>query len=104
MGNLLRWARDHRGLFRLLMFAVLAALLGLNLVLLPHHPHFPPETVVGFWAAFGLAGAVVMTLVLKKGLFPIISRPESFYGRDNVYDAPAKDHYTQEELHDPVDD
>ncbi len=76
LGRLLDMARDAAGGFRKAFFLVLAAMVVLNVLIIPHHPHFPGEEIPGFWAAFGLVLAVVMSFVLKKIIFPFITRPE----------------------------
>ncbi|MFZ5812939.1 MAG: hypothetical protein ACOY4F_12930 [Thermodesulfobacteriota bacterium] len=76
LGRLLDMARDASGGFRKALFLVLAAMVALNFVIIPHHPHFAGEEIPGFWAAFGLVFAVLMSFVLKKIIFPFISRAE----------------------------
>ncbi len=77
--HMLRSARKHVGVFRTLFFGAIAVLIGLNFIIRVHHPHFELERFPGFWFAFGLAGAVTMTLVLKKVIFHIIGKQEDFY-------------------------
>jgi hypothetical protein len=76
LGRLLDMARDASGGFKKALFLVLATLVALNFVILPHHPHFAGEGIPGFWAVFALVLAVVMSFVLKKVIFPFISRAE----------------------------
>ena len=75
-------ARENRVKWKKAMFVFLGLLLVLNIFIHPHHPHVAAESVIGFWAVFGFIGAVVMTFVLKKIVFPLISRSEDFYERD----------------------
>ena len=49
---------------------------AINVLVVPHHPHFAAEDVPGFWAVFALLGTVVMVAVLKKVVYPILARPE----------------------------
>ncbi len=81
--DMLRSARKNVGFFRTLLFGVIAVLIGLNLIITVHHPHFELERYPGFWVVFGLAGAVIMTLVLKKVIFHIIGKQEDFYDRNS---------------------
>jgi uncharacterized membrane protein SirB2 len=83
--TLSRWlikARANAKGWRTAMFVFLILLVILNIFILPHHPHVEEEKIPGFWAAFGFFGAVIMAFVLKKLVFPVISRKEEFYERD----------------------
>ena len=55
-----------RRTLRNLMFASLGLLVALNLFITPHDPHFGLDQFPGFWALFGLLGAVI----LVKGAIP----------------------------------
>jgi hypothetical protein len=79
LGRLLEKAQAASASFRRLMYVTLAAMVVLNLFIVSHHPHFPGEEIPGFWAAFGLIFAVVMSFVLKKIIFPFIHRTEESY-------------------------
>jgi len=46
------------------------------------HPHFVYDAYPGFWAVFGLGVALLMTLILKKIVFPILGRSEDIYDAD----------------------
>jgi len=60
-------------------FAVLALLAALNLVVHPHEPHFGLDAYPGFWALFGLVGAVVLGRVAKGLAHTVLGRSESYY-------------------------
>ena len=45
---------------RNLFFAALGVLVLLNVFIHPHDPHFGLDKLPGFWALFGLAGAVLL--------------------------------------------
>lgn len=45
-------------------------------------PHFVYDVYPAFWAVFGLGVALLMTLVLKKIVFPILGRSEDIYDAD----------------------
>ncbi len=74
-------AKDHTTLWKMAFFVFLAGLVGMNVVLHPHHAHFALETRIGFWAGFGVAVSVTLILVLKKIIYPLINKPEAFYDR-----------------------
>ncbi|CAM2060850.1 conserved hypothetical protein [Desulfovibrionales bacterium] len=46
------------------------------------HPHFGLDIYPCFWPFFGLIVTVLMVLILKKGVFPLICRPEDYYESD----------------------
>lgn len=46
------------------------------------HPHFVYDAYPAFWAVFGLGVALLMTVILKKIVFPILGRPEDLYDAD----------------------
>ena len=81
LGNWLDRARENAQVWKKALFVVLAALVGLNLFITPHHPHFVGEGLPGFWAVFSLGAAVAMVVVLKKIVYPMLARPEDDNGR-----------------------
>jgi hypothetical protein len=64
---------------RNLMFASLALLVALNLFITPHHPHFGLEKIPGFWALFGLMGAVILAKGAKGAAHTFLGKDEDFY-------------------------
>ena len=64
---------------RNLLFAALGLLVLLNVFIHPHHPHFGLETIPGFWALFGLAGAVILAKGAKGLAHTVLGKDESFY-------------------------
>jgi hypothetical protein len=65
--------------FRNLFFAALGVLVLLNVFIHPHHPHFGLETIPGFWALFGLAGAVILAKGAKGLAHTVLGKDENFY-------------------------
>ena len=82
LGNWLEWQTTKVKAWRNLLFAVMIALAVVGALVHNHHPHFVYDELYVFWAAFGWALAVVMTVVLKKIVFPILRKPEDYYDRD----------------------
>jgi peptidoglycan/LPS O-acetylase OafA/YrhL len=76
LGEWLEQQRRRPWRYFKLLLAVLALLVAINVFVRPEHPHFPLETIPGFWAVFGLVAAVGMSLVLKKLASPLLRRPE----------------------------
>ena len=76
LGSWLETARQKAGTFKNVFFLVLAALVMLNFVIVPHEPEFTGEKLPGFWALFALIGSVIMVVVLKKIVYPILAQPE----------------------------
>jgi hypothetical protein len=64
---------------RNLMFAGLGLLVVLNLFITPHHPHFGLEKIPGFWALFGLLGAVILAKGAKGAAHTFLGKDEDFY-------------------------
>jgi len=64
---------------RNLMFASLGFLVVLNLFITPHHPHFGLEELPGFWALFGLLGAVLLAKGAKGAAHTFLGKDEDFY-------------------------
>jgi len=64
---------------RNLMFAALALLVLLNLFIHPHEPHFGIDAYAGFWAVFGLVGAVVLGRAAKGLAHTVLGKDEDFY-------------------------
>ncbi len=82
LGDWLELQRRKSSMWLKALFGFLAVLVVLNVFIHPHHPHFGLDKYPGFWAAFGLGFGVVMILVLKKGLGPLVGKPEDYYDRD----------------------
>jgi hypothetical protein len=61
------------------MFAALALLAALNLFIHPHEPHFGLDAYPGFWAAFGLVGAVLLGRAAKGLAHTVLGRSEDYY-------------------------
>jgi hypothetical protein len=64
---------------RNLMFASLGLLVALNLFITPHDPHFGLDKFPGFWALFGLLGAVILVKGAKGAAHTFLGRNEDFY-------------------------
>lgn len=82
LGNWLEWQTTKTGVWLKLLYAVLAALAVWGVLKESHSPHFVYDTRYIFWALFGWGFAVVMIFVLKKIVYPILAKPEDFYGDD----------------------
>lgn len=76
IGSWLDSAQKKAGVFRTLLFVVLAVLVLLNFVIRPHEAEFAAEAYPAFWALFALIGAIVMVFVLKKIIYPLLARQE----------------------------
>jgi antibiotic biosynthesis monooxygenase (ABM) superfamily enzyme len=81
LGAWLDRAKSNASAWKKALYIVLAGLVALNVFITPHDPHFPGESLPGFWAAFALVAAVVMVVVLKKIVYPLLARPEDDNGR-----------------------
>jgi hypothetical protein len=66
------------------MVAALALLVGLNLFIHPHEPHFVVDAWPGFWAAFGLVGAVALGRAAKGLAHTVLGKPEDYYERGSA--------------------
>jgi hypothetical protein len=64
---------------RNLMFASLGILVVLNLFITPHDPHFGLDRFPGFWALFGLLGAVILAKGAKGAAHTFLGKDEDFY-------------------------
>ena len=78
---------------RNLMFAALGLLVVFNLFIHPHEPHFGIDAYAGFWAVFGLIGAVVLGRAAKGLAHTVLGKDENFYetgAEDSMHAAPAE--------------
>jgi hypothetical protein len=64
---------------RNIMLACLGLLVLLNVFIRPHDPHFGLDAVPGFWALFGLAGAVILAKGAKGLAHTVLGKDENFY-------------------------
>ncbi len=68
---------------RLLFFVSLGLLVGLNVFIRPHDPHFGLDAFPGFWAVFGLAGAILLGRGAKGLAHTVLGKDEDFYDKTN---------------------
>jgi hypothetical protein len=80
-GNWLRWAWARYRAFKVLLFTALGLLVLVNLLILPHHPHFGLEKIPGFWALFGVIGAIILARVCKGAAHTFLGKKEDYYDR-----------------------
>ena len=66
-------------MLRNFFFAGLGLLVAINLFVLPHEPHFGLDGYPGFWAVFGLAGAVILARAAKGAAHTFLGKNEDFY-------------------------
>lgn len=79
--------QGRRRTLRNLMFASLGLLVALNLFITPHDPHFGLDRFPGFWALFGLLGAVILAKGAKGAAHTFLGKDENFY--DNGSEDPG---------------
>jgi hypothetical protein len=72
-------SRGTQRTLRNLMFAGLGLLVVLNLFITPHHPHFGLEKIPGFWALFGLLGALILAKGAKGAAHTFLGKDEDYY-------------------------
>jgi hypothetical protein len=72
-------SRGTERTLRNLMFACLGLLVALNLFIGPHEPHFGLEKIPGFWALFGLLGALILAKGAKGAAHTFLGKDEDFY-------------------------
>ncbi|MGD9973786.1 MAG: hypothetical protein AB7S77_12075 [Desulfatirhabdiaceae bacterium] len=68
---------------RRLFFVSLGLLVALNVFIRPHDPHFGLDAFPGFWALFGLAGAILLGRGAKGLAHTILGKDEDFYDKPN---------------------
>lgn len=64
---------------RNIMLACLGLLVLLNVFIRPHDPHFGFDAIPGFWALFGLVGAVILAKGAKGLAHTVLGKDENFY-------------------------
>jgi hypothetical protein len=72
-------SRGTQRSLRNLMFACLGLLVALNLFIGPHEPHFGLEKIPGFWALFGLLGALILAKGAKGAAHTFLGKDEDYY-------------------------
>jgi len=82
LGDWLEWQRRKTKFWFYLLIVFMAVLVLLNFKFGPHPPHFGYDGIPGFWLVFGFGVAVIMTVILKKGVAIILGKSEDFYDRD----------------------
>jgi peptidoglycan/LPS O-acetylase OafA/YrhL len=66
-------------ILRNLMFAGLTLLVVLNLFITPHDHHFGQDKFPGYWALFGMLGAVILAKGAKGAAHTFLGKDEDFY-------------------------
>lgn len=83
LGGLLDKLREQWKAWTVVLFAVLAVLVAINIWVRPPIVEFHYDQYAGFWPVFGFGIGLVMVIVMKKIVQPMIARDEEFYDRDN---------------------
>jgi len=73
--------RDRWKIWRIVFFVVLGVLVGINVLIHPHHAEFGIDAYPGFWGLFGLVSGLAMVIIMKKIIQPLIARKEDYYER-----------------------
>jgi hypothetical protein len=81
LGELLGKARQNLGFWKKVMYAIMILLVGLNVLIYPHHPHFQGEGTPGYWAVFALMATVLMVRICKGAAHAILGKKEGYYDR-----------------------
>jgi hypothetical protein len=81
LGELLGRARQNLGFWKKVMYAIMILLVGLNVLIYPHHPHFEGEGTPGYWAVFALIATVLMVRICKGAAHTILGKKEGYYDR-----------------------
>ncbi|NCC77800.1 MAG: hypothetical protein EOM08_15380 [Clostridia bacterium] len=81
LGELLSNARQCPVFWKYVMYAIMVVLVGLNVVIRPHHPHFPGEWLPGFWAVFALIATIAMVRICKGAAHTFLGKKEGYYDR-----------------------
>ncbi len=82
-GEFFEKLRGNWKALRAVFFVLLAVCVGLNCILVPHHPHFGLDAYPGFFAGFGLVAGLAMVILMKKIVQPMIARGEDYYDSDD---------------------
>ena len=81
LDELLGKARQNLGFWKKVMYAIMILLVGLNVLIYPHHPHFEGEGTPGYWAVFALVATVLMVRICKGAAHTILGKKEGYYDR-----------------------
>jgi hypothetical protein len=68
-------------MLRNLFFGALACLAALNIFIHPHEPHFGLDAYPGFWALFGLIGAILLARLAKGAAHTFLGKDEDYYDK-----------------------
>ncbi len=82
IGNFLQTLMDNRWHLRRAMYAVLALLVVLDLVIPPKYVRFPWDEIGGFGAIYGFVSCVLIIVVSKALGYALLYRPENHYDDD----------------------
>lgn len=81
LGGMFDKFQENSRTWSLLLFAILAILVVLNVFMRPPFVEFVYDAYAGFWAAFGLVVGLAMVIVMKKIVQPMIARREDYYDK-----------------------
>ena len=81
MVRLLDFLNRHSNVLKILFFVFLALFVALDFYAERHHSHFFGDSIIGFWALFGVFGCLGM-IVFCKGLSHVwLMKEEDYYDK-----------------------
>jgi hypothetical protein len=78
--NIIESLRKNAAMLKKGFFALLAALVLLDVLLPREHAHYFVDTIYGFWTLFTVVGCFVLIKFSKGAAHLFLSKDEDYYG------------------------
>lgn len=72
--------RDHLKVLKWIIYLIMAATIGFDVLIPRHEAHFFGDKIPVFWSVFGLIGCVLMIRIMKGISHAWLMKKEDYYG------------------------
>jgi uncharacterized membrane protein len=79
IGRLLEFLVEKRRTLKWIMFGVMAALIGVDVLVPAYYVRFPWDEIGGFGSLYGFVACVLIIVVSKALGYALLYRPEDYY-------------------------
>jgi drug/metabolite transporter (DMT)-like permease len=81
MKRILEYLNKHSKVLKRLFFAFLLVTVAYDFFAERHHAHFFGDSIIGFWAGFGILGCLGMIIVCKGLSHVWLEKEEEYYDK-----------------------
>lgn len=78
--NPIQTLRDNLKVLKWILYLLMAAAIGFDILIPRHVAHFFGDKIPGFWSAFGLICCILMIRIMKGIAHTWLMKKEDYYG------------------------